>query len=165
MATQSSSVVIFNDKREVLLIFREDARIWALPAGGLEPGETFEQAAIREAREETGYEVDLDRLVGEYWRPQYPRGGDRMRVFTGRVVGGDPANHDWESLAVGWFPLNELPPRLFVLSREHIQDACLNSDRPFEREQRLSRGQAMLMAAIFLYRRIRNSLFRRKKNH
>jgi hypothetical protein len=61
---------------------------------------------------------------------------------------------------MSWFGLNwrcrngELPQRLFVLSREHIQDACLNFERPFEREQRLSRGQAMLMAGIFWYRRI-----------
>jgi ADP-ribose pyrophosphatase YjhB (NUDIX family) len=83
MATQSSSVVVFNAKQEILLVLREDARIWALPAGGLEPGETFEQAAIRQVREETGYNVELERLVGKYWRPQYPKGGDRMQVFVG----------------------------------------------------------------------------------
>jgi ADP-ribose pyrophosphatase YjhB (NUDIX family) len=83
MATQSSSVVVFNAKQEILLVLREDARVWALPAGGLEPGETFEQAAIREVREETGYDVELERLVGKYWRPQYPKGGDKMQVFVG----------------------------------------------------------------------------------
>jgi 8-oxo-dGTP pyrophosphatase MutT (NUDIX family) len=161
MATQSSSVVVFNDKHEVLLILREDARIWALPAGGVEAGESFEQAAIRETREETGYEVELTRFVGEYWRPQYPRGGDRMRVFTGRVAGGDPANHDWESLAVRWFPLDRLPQRLFTLSGEHIRDACAHPEKPFQREQRLSRKQVMLMMGVFWFRRLRNLILRR----
>jgi ADP-ribose pyrophosphatase YjhB (NUDIX family) len=76
-------VVVFNAKQEILLVLREDARIWALPADGLEPGETFEQAAICKVREETGYDVELERLVGKYWRPQYPKGGDRMQVFVG----------------------------------------------------------------------------------
>lgn len=136
--------------------------MWALPAGGLEPGETFEQAAVREAREETGYEIELERFVGEYWRPQFPHGGDRRRVFVGRVVGGDPSRHDWESVEVKWFPLNALPRRLFRFSREHIQDACANSDEPFEKEQRFSRSEAALWTCFFLWRKVRNLLLGRR---
>lgn len=161
MTTQGSSVVVFNDNREVLLVLREDARVWALPAGRLESNETFEQAAIREAREETGYKVELERLVGEYWRPQYPNGGDKMRVFVGRVVGDNPSKHDWESLEVRWFPLDALPKKLFRFSREHIQDACANSEKPFEREQRFSGAQAILMACFFTLRKVRNLILRR----
>jgi 8-oxo-dGTP diphosphatase len=64
MATQSSAALVFNDNEEVLLVLREDARIWALPAGRREAGETFEQAAIRETGEETGYSIELERLIG-----------------------------------------------------------------------------------------------------
>ena len=161
MVTKGSSVVIFNDNNEVLLELREDARIWALPAGRLEPGETYEQAAIREAREETGYEVELKRVVGTYWRPQFPRGGGQVQVFTARVVGGNPAVHDWESLEVKWFPLDGLPKRLFQFSREHIEDACANEAEPFEKEQRFSRIQAALMACFLIYRRVRNAILGR----
>ncbi|MDY6876565.1 MAG: NUDIX domain-containing protein [Chloroflexota bacterium] len=161
MATQSSSVVVFNDKQEILLVLREDARVWALPAGGLESSETFEQAAIREVREETGYNIELERLVGKYWRPQYPKGGDRMQVFVGKAISGDISEHDWESIAVRWFPLDALPKRLFRFSREHIQDACANSREPFERAQKFSRMQAMLMGWFFALRKIRNLVLRR----
>ncbi|MDY7077348.1 MAG: NUDIX domain-containing protein [Chloroflexota bacterium] len=161
MATQSSSVVVFNDKQEILLVLREDARVWALPAGGLEPGETFEQAAIREVCEETGYNVELEWLVGKYWRPQYPKGGDRMRVFVGRAISGDISEHDWESIAVRWFPLDTLPKRLFKFSREHIQDACAYSGEPFEREQRFSGAQAMLVDCFFALCKIRNRILHR----
>jgi ADP-ribose pyrophosphatase YjhB (NUDIX family) len=158
MPTQSSSVVVFNDEQHVLLILREDARVWALPAGGLEPGETFEQAAIREGREETGYDIELLRLVGEYWRPQYPHGGDRQMVFAGRVVGGDPSKHDCETVEVRWFPLNALPWRLFRFSREHIRDACAGAERPFKKEQRFSRFGAVVMNCFFRLRRVRYRL-------
>jgi 8-oxo-dGTP diphosphatase len=162
MATQSSSVIAFNNDHQVLLVLREDARVWALPAGRLEPDETFEQAAIREACEETGYEIELERLVGEYWRPQFPHGGDRQQVFVGRVVGGDPSKHDWESLEVRWFPLSALPKRLFRFSGEQIRDACTNSEEPVKKEQRFSRLEAVLWTCFFLWRRARNLLTGRR---
>jgi 8-oxo-dGTP pyrophosphatase MutT (NUDIX family) len=59
---------------EVLLCGRSSDRLWALPKGTPEPGETLEETALREVREETGVEVEPDGLVGEikYWfsRPQ-----------------------------------------------------------------------------------------------
>lgn len=161
MVTKGSSVIVFNGKNEVLLQLREDARIWALPAGRLESGETYEQAAVREVREETGYEVELERVVGTYWRPQFPRGGGRVKVFTARVVGGDPAEHDWESLEVKWFPLDALPRRLLQFSREHIEDARANAPEPLEKEQRFSGIQAALMTGFLFYRRVRNMILHR----
>ena len=158
MATKGSSVVLLNDHNEVLLVLREDARIWALPAGHVEPGETYEQTAVREAREETGYEIELDRLVGEYWRPQFPHGGNTQHVFAGRVTGGDPTQHDWESVAVRWFPLDALPWRLFPFSKEQIMDACNHTATPVKKEQRMPKGQVLLLNGFMVYRRIRNRL-------
>jgi 8-oxo-dGTP pyrophosphatase MutT (NUDIX family) len=161
VATEGSSVVVLNESNEVLLELREDARIWALPAGRLEPGETYEQAAIREVREETGYEIELERLVGDYWRPQFLPGGSKVRVYVGRVVGGDPSKHDWESLEVKWFPLGALPKGLFKFSREHIEDALANAGAPFEKEQRFSGLEAALLEAFLVFRCVRNLVLHR----
>jgi 8-oxo-dGTP pyrophosphatase MutT (NUDIX family) len=150
MATEGSSAVILNDTHEVLLVLRQDARIWALPGGG------------REAREETGYNVKLERLVGEYWRPQYPNGGDRLLVFRARVLGGNPSQHDWESLDVRWFPLDKLPKILWPLAREHIQDALANSQEPVRKEQTLSGIWRGFATCIFALRKVRNRIRHRR---
>jgi 8-oxo-dGTP diphosphatase len=158
MATEGSSAVILNDKHKILLVLRRDARIWSLPGGGREAGETFEQTAVREVREETGYDVKLEQLVGEYWRPQYPNGGDRMRVFKARILGGDPSKRDQESLDVRWFPLDKLPKTLWPFAREHVQDALANSKESVSKEQKLSGIWAVFKTCFFAFRKVRNRI-------
>ena len=161
VATESSKVVAFSGHDEVLLVLRSDVRFWTLPGGGREPGETYEQAAVREVREETGYEVELERVVGGYWRPQMPHGGDKQRVYVGRVTGGDPSAHDWESLDVSWFPLDALPKRLTRFCAEQIEDALADAEAPVRKEQRLPGTHAALFACFLALRRVRNRILRR----
>jgi 8-oxo-dGTP pyrophosphatase MutT (NUDIX family) len=97
---------------EVLLCGRNGEKLWALPKGTPEPGETLEQAAIREVREETGVEVKPDGMIGEmkYWfsRPQEGvRYFKTVRHYLMRPVGGDPSLHDHEFDEVRWFPVQE----------------------------------------------------------
>lgn len=97
---------------EVLLCGRASDRLWALPKGTPEPGETLEQTALREVREETGVEVESEGLVGDikYWfsRPQEGvRYYKTVRHYLLRPIGGDPSLHDHEFDDVRWFPVQE----------------------------------------------------------
>lgn len=159
MPTKGSCCVVINEKEEVLLVLREDFRIWTLPGGGLESDETWEQAALRETLEETGFEVEIRRYVGEYWRPQLSHGkGDIMRVFVARVIGGSPSQHGKESIDVRWFPTASLPKGVFRFAREHLHDALAYSSSPVHKEQRLPVWMAMLLRLGLSMRNIRNHI-------
>jgi len=63
---------------------------WAIPGGLVEYGETVEQAAIREAKEETGLEVKLTRLVGVYSDPtRDPRGHYISIAYLAETISGE----------------------------------------------------------------------------
>ncbi len=65
-----ASSIIFDESREkVLLTKRTDNGRWCLPGGGMDPGESVEEACVREAYEETGLHVKVTRLVGVYTTP------------------------------------------------------------------------------------------------
>ena len=162
MPKQGAGAVVLNaDRTQVLLQLREDIRAWGLPAGGIEPNETPAQAAVREAREETGYEIEIVRAVGEYWRPQMPDGGVLFYVFEGRVTGGDSSQHDWESLAVEWFSVQALPKVVAPFARQIIEDACASLGEPVQRTQTLSKPALVLLGAFFAARRVRPKRLRR----
>ena len=86
----------------------DGSRVLGLPKGHLDPGETPEQAARREVREETGIDADLVEELGEI-RYFYRRGGRRIpktvAFFLYRYRSGDPADHDDEVEEARWMPL------------------------------------------------------------
>jgi 8-oxo-dGTP diphosphatase len=86
-------VVIVSDDEEVVLIRRGSEPYqgqWALPGGFVEVGETVEEAAVREAAEETGLAVEVARLVGVYSDPERdPRGHNVSVAFLARVLSGE----------------------------------------------------------------------------
>lgn len=85
--------VIITSEEKVVLIRRGTepfAGRWALPGGFVEVGETVEEAAIREAAEETGLAVEIARLVGVYSDPERdPRGHNVSVAFLARVLSGE----------------------------------------------------------------------------
>jgi 8-oxo-dGTP pyrophosphatase MutT (NUDIX family) len=98
--------------REVLLCGRSADGLWCLPKGTPERGESMEETALREVREETGIEVETTGMVGDirYWfsRPQEGvRYYKTVRHFLFRPVGGDLSLHDHEFDDVRWFPIQE----------------------------------------------------------
>lgn len=146
MPKRGAQVVIFTpDRSQTLLIKREDFRVWTVPGGGIEAGETAAAAAQREALEETGCSVAIDYYLGEYWRPQLPNGGSLIDAFVGHVVGGDSSQHNWEAVAVEWFPVEQLPKRTLSFARELIDDARFATDLPVKRTQLLPQWQAITL--------------------
>ncbi len=52
--TQGAFVIVLNESQQILLVKRKDVPLWDLPGGRVDPGESAEEAAVREILEETG---------------------------------------------------------------------------------------------------------------
>lgn len=89
---------------------QKDHRLWVLPKGTPDDGETIEETALREVREETGLDVRIGETLGkiDYW---FVSGGQRIhkRVYHWLMEpsGGDIADHDSEFDEVSWVPIDE----------------------------------------------------------
>lgn len=116
------NVAILQDGK-VLLTQREDFEVWCLPGGIVDNNESLAQAAIREAREETGLDIRLTRLVGMYSRPAWSNGGYHIAVFAGEIIGGTLQADPHEVIAIDYFDPSDLPP-LLLGQRQRILDAC-----------------------------------------
>jgi ADP-ribose pyrophosphatase YjhB (NUDIX family) len=66
-----SSAVVVDDEGRILLQRRSDSGNWALPGGAMDIGETLAASAIREVKEETGFDVHIERIVGIYSDPAH----------------------------------------------------------------------------------------------
>ncbi|WP_242885924.1 (deoxy)nucleoside triphosphate pyrophosphohydrolase [Actinomadura litoris] len=76
---------------------------WELPGGKVDPGESDEEALVRECREELDIGIRLDRRVGGDWRLS---GRSLLRVWTAEIVEGEP--RALEHLALRWLTPDEL---------------------------------------------------------
>ncbi len=127
------NALIFDEGR-VLLAHRRDIDWWNLPGGGMEIGETVEEAIRREVREETGLEAQVERLVGVYSKPQKQ---EVVLTFRCRVTGGALQATE-ESRACSYFSPDALPRNTLPKHRERIMDALLNQEAAVLRNQRRS---------------------------
>ena len=113
--------ILAGDK--VLLTRREDFEVWCLPGGSVEDGESLVQTAQREAREETGLEVRIERLVGVYSKPKWTHGGSHEIIFAASPAGGVLSPDPHEVIETGWFGLNDLPQPILPWMVQEIRDA------------------------------------------
>jgi 8-oxo-dGTP pyrophosphatase MutT (NUDIX family) len=99
------------DGIEVVLASRRTRRgdlAWGLAKGGVELGESFEEAAVREVLEETGYRAEIETSLGEtryFYVWEDTRIRKTVHFFLMRCTGGDPADRDDEMEEIRWFPL------------------------------------------------------------
>lgn len=108
----SVDVIIELDQRGVVLIRRRNPPYgWALPGGFVDYGETLEEAAVREAREETSLQVRLVRQFHAYSAPDRDPRGHTVSVVFIASASGEPRAAD-DAREVGVFPLQQLPQPL-----------------------------------------------------
>lgn len=79
---------------------------WTFPGGFLEIGERPEDGAVREAKEEVGLDVTIRSLQGVYSRPEV---GIVLVVYDGTSSTDEAVVADWESTAVQWYGVDEIP--------------------------------------------------------
>jgi 8-oxo-dGTP diphosphatase len=103
-----------DDVADVALIQPRERTAWALPKGLVERGEEPEQAARREAREETGLSGEIitkiDTIKYSYtakWEQPPIRVFKIVTFYLLRFTGGDPSQHDKEVDRVEWFPIDQ----------------------------------------------------------
>lgn len=127
-------VIVSDDGQRILLHRRELYVLWDLPGGGIEPDEDPANAAVRETREETGYDVALDRLVGRYRHPSVYGGGDQLtHLYRAHIIGGAPNFSGLETTGLRWFTPDRLPRGLEPFHRQMIADALNKTSDIFER--------------------------------
>lgn len=134
----SANVIVVDDEGRILLIERTDSGNYALPGGALELGESIAETAVREAKEETGYDVEVTRLVGVYSDPdhriEYTSDGEVRQEFTlvfeAQVTGGRRTLND-EASAVVWIRPTELDAYPMTASVEQrLGDYIAGEDIP-----------------------------------
>ncbi len=120
-----AGVLVRNDKGEVLLEKRSDCSLWGCLGGRVDPGETITNAAIREVKEESGFDIVITGLFGIYSRADeriiaYPDNGDIRHlvdiILNAQIIGGEFCISP-ESEELRFFDVDNgvLPPRHLII--------------------------------------------------
>lgn len=116
-----AAVIIRNEEGKILLQERTDRNKWGLPGGCQELGENLRQTAVREAYEETGIELDsnklilIDTLSGESRKNSYPNGDivyNNTSLYLADITNNYKLKGDSETKRLEFFNINDVPENL-----------------------------------------------------
>jgi 8-oxo-dGTP pyrophosphatase MutT (NUDIX family) len=126
-ALSETAVAERDDRERVLFHYPRGRDEWGLPGGGVEGEETYEEAAVREVREETGIDcevTDLWLIRHHVWKPAEEDDDRRTHsvhpFFDARYVGGGIEIQPGESNGAAWFA--ELPERTMDANEVRAED-------------------------------------------
>ena len=131
-AVAAGGVVIRDgqDEPEVVLAGRISDRTWVFPKGTPDAGETVEETALREVREETGLDVEIVRPIGQidnWFAVPGQRVHKSVRFFLMRAIGGDVSRHDHEYDEVRWVTATEARRLLSYDTYREMLDRALDA--------------------------------------
>jgi len=120
--TLGARVAVLVDGR-VLLVRHTYVAGWQLPGGGVDPGETAEDAGRREVLEETGFAVEgPTALLGLYHATAYSN-RDHVAVYVARAAHeAVPFRPNREIAEIGWFALDALPEGLAPAAARRLEE-------------------------------------------
>jgi ADP-ribose pyrophosphatase YjhB (NUDIX family) len=133
-----AACAIFRDDGHVLLVRHTYGHYnWELPGGRSEHGESPEETALRELREETGVEGEIERLTGVYYEPTHKLGPFLHFVFRCRQVDSTvPAPSSTEISEAAYWPIDDLPRPISDFTDRRIADALSGGPPPVARVPR-----------------------------
>ncbi len=125
---------VIEDRGRYVLARRSDNGWWNLPGGGMEAGETADEALAREVREEVGLTVAIEYLIGVYSKPQK---SEIVLTFLCHPTGGTLGTSD-EVSESAWFAPDDLPDPFLPKHRQRLMDALRHRDHALIVAQRTS---------------------------
>ena len=133
--TMGGFAVIQDAEGRILFAHRTDEDRWNIPGGGVEKGESPWEAAVREAKEESGLDVKIVKLLGIYNKPER---NDIVFLFLCEKTGGELTLND-EASDFKYFRKDELPPNMSPRERESLMDFFAGKECPVMKNQHYSK--------------------------